>query len=126
MPAAFWFMIAVVVAVSMSFVAVMGWFDHRKEQREAHFRSETVRRITESGDSSAALEFLRELQRAEALRTRSKARLAGLVTIGAGAGLMFFLFAFVVGSPVYLVGLIPVLVGVALLIFTEVMMRPKH
>jgi hypothetical protein len=125
MPAPFWFMIAVIVAVSMSFIAVMGWFDHKKKEREAHFRNETIRRIAESGDSSAALEFLRELQRAEALQTRSKARLAGLVTIGAGAGLMFFLAQFVVGAPVYLVGLIPVFVGVALLIFTEFMMKPK-
>lgn len=124
MSAAFWFMIAVVVTVTMSFVALMVWFDHRKKDREARFRSETVRRISESGDSAAVLEFLRETQRAEALQVHSKARLAGLITTGAGTGLAIFLAASMAGSPAWLVGLIPVFVGVALLIYTEFMMRP--
>ena len=125
MSAAFWFMVTVVAAVGMSFVAVLGWFDHKRKEREAHFRSETVRRIMESGDSAAALEFVREIGKESALQVRSKARLAGLITLGAGIGLMVFLAALVSGAPVYLVGLIPVSVGVALLVFTEIMQRPK-
>lgn len=124
MSAAFWFMVTVTFAVTMSFIAVVAWFDHKKKEREARFRDDTVRRITESGDSAAALEFLRETQRAEAQQVRTKARLAGLITIGAGAGLMIFLAGSVDGPPVYLVGLIPALVGVGLLIYSEFMMRP--
>lgn len=126
MSSGFWFMVSVVAAMAMSLVAVLGWFSHRKREREAHYRSETVRRITETGDGGAALKFLEEVKKAEASRTRNGARLAGLITIAAGAGLTIFLAAFVVGAPVYLVGLIPVFVGVALLVFTEFILKaPK-
>jgi ferric-dicitrate binding protein FerR (iron transport regulator) len=127
MSAAFWFMVTVVAAVAMSLIAVLGWLSLRKREREAYYRSEAVRKVAESGDSAAALEIIRELQKAEASRMRNGARLAGLVTIAAGLGLMVFLAVVVVGAqrPIHLVGLIPVLVGVALLIFTELIMRPK-
>lgn len=127
MSAAFWFMVTVVAAAAMSLVAVLGWLTLRKREREAHYRSEAVRRISESGDSAAALEIIRELQKAEVSRMRNGARIAGLVTIAAGLGLMVFLAAAVVGAqgPIYLVGLIPILVGVALLIFTELIAKPK-
>jgi hypothetical protein len=135
MSSAFWFMVTVIVAVGMSLVAVLGWFDHKKKESEAHYRAETVRRITEAGDAAAALQFLRDLEKSDALRSRSRARLAGLVTIAAGVGLTIFLHSFIGftaldgGSgrppvPIYLVGLIPIFVGVALLVFTEFMMKP--
>jgi Flp pilus assembly protein TadB len=125
---AFWFMVTVVAAVGMSLIAVLGWLNVRKSEREAHHRSEMIRRITESRDSTAALELVRELEKADAARRRNGARLAGLVTIAAGAGLMIFLYAAVFGAsgPIYLVGLISILVGVALLVFTELIARPRH
>jgi len=127
MSGAFWFMVTVVAAVAMSLVAVLGWFNLRKKEREAHYRSETLRRITQSPDPAAAMAFLREVEKAEAARTRNGARIAGLVTIAAGVGLTIFLNAAVFGAPrlFYLVGLIPILVGVALLVFTELIARPK-
>jgi uncharacterized membrane protein YidH (DUF202 family) len=135
MSPAFWFMVTVIVAVGLSLVAVFGWFDHKKKERETHYRSETVRRITEAGDAAAALQFLRELEKSDSLRSRSRARLAGLVTIAAGVGLTIFLRNFVgftpleggnrgAPVPIHLVGLIPIFVGVALLVYTEFMMKP--
>lgn len=126
MSPAFWFMIAVVATVGISFAAVVIWLATRAKEREDQRRSDTIRRIMESGDSAPVLEYLREMERAEWLRTRTKARLTGLVTMAVGAALMFFLAASVSGGPVYLVGLIPLLVGVVLLIFTEFMMKPTN
>jgi hypothetical protein len=140
MSPAFWFMVTVVAAVALSLIAVFGWFGHKKKEREANYRAETVRRITEAGDAAAALQFLRDLDKADAVQSRGRTRLAGLVTIAAGIGLMVFLRNFVGFTPVtlgdgaavstgpvvpiYLVGLIPVLVGAALLVYTEFMMKP--
>lgn len=135
MSPAFWFMVTVVAAVLLSLVAVFGWFSHKKKEREAHYRAETVRRITEAGDAAAALQFLRDLEKSDAWRSRSRTRLAGLVTIASGIALMLFLHNFVGFTPIdggpsgpvvpiHLVGLIPVLVGAALLVFTEFMMKP--
>lgn len=124
MSVAFWSMIAVVATAGMSFAAVVIWLATRAKEREDQRRSEVVRRIVESGDASPALEYLREMEKAEASRTRNKIRLTGLVTIAVGMALMPFLAAFVAGAPVYLVGLIPILVGAALLVFSEFMMKP--
>ena len=53
-------------------------------------------------------------------------KLAGMVTTSAGVGLAIFLYFVVPDKPVYLVGLPPVLVGVALLVFTVfVARRPR-
>ena len=120
---AFWFMIAVVATAGLSFAAVVIWLATKGKEREDQRRSDMIRKIMESGDSKPALEYLREMERVEGSRTRSRVRLTGLVAVAVGAGLMPFLGAVVVGAPVYLVGLIPLLVGVALLIFSELFMR---
>jgi fatty acid desaturase len=121
-------MVTVIAAAALSLIAVLAWLNLRKREREAHYRSEAVRRIVETGDAAAALEIIRELQNADTSRMRNGARLAGLVTIAAGIGLTVFLAAAVAGAehPIYLVGLIPILVGVALLIFTELIVKPKN
>ena len=125
MPAAFWFMIAVVGTAGVSFAAVVIWLATRSKMLEEQRRNDLVLRIMESGDSTPAVEFLREIERVEGSRARTKARVAGLISTAVGLALMAFLYMAVAGAPVYLVGLIPLLVGVALLIFSEVMMRPK-
>lgn len=125
MSAAFWFMIAVVATAGLSFAAVVIWLAVRAKERADHRRNDTIRRIAESGDPAPALEYLREIEKAESSRARGRVRLTGLVTIAVGAGLTFFLAAFVVGAPVYLAGTIPLLVGVALLIFSEFMMKTE-
>ena len=124
MSAAFWFMIAVVATAGLSFGAVVLWLAASAKERGEQRRSDTIRKIMESGDSAPALEYLRESERAEGSRIRNRVRLTGLVTIAVGAALMAFLAAWVMGAPVYLAGLIPLLVGVALLIFSELFMRP--
>lgn len=126
MSAAFWFMISVVATAGLSFAAVVVWLATRAKERGDQRRNDTIRKITESGTSAPALEYLREIERAEASRIRNRVRLTGLVTIAVGAALMAFLAAWAVGAPLYLVGLIPLLVGVALLIFTELFMRPTN
>jgi Flp pilus assembly protein TadB len=123
---AFWFMVAVVVTAGLSFVSLVVWLGQRDKERkaqEAHYRNETVRKIAESGESAAALEYLREIDRAQAQRTRNGLRLGGLITIAAGVGLMVFLHQ-LVARDVYLVGSIPVLVGVAILVYTELFVKP--
>ena len=124
MPAAFWFMVTVVGTAVFAFISLVVWLEARTKEREAHYRGETVKKIAESGNSDAALEYLREVERADAVRARAKARIAGLITSAVGVALMIFLHQLVSGTAVYLVGLIPLLVGVALLIASEFLMKP--
>lgn len=124
MSVAFWLMVAVVGTALFAFISVAVWVGGRQQEREAHYRDEMARRIAEAGDSGPVLEFVRQTERIDAERVRTKARVAGLITAAVGVGLMIFLYQVSQGTGVYLVGLIPLLVGVVLLIFSELMMKP--
>ncbi|MBZ5658571.1 MAG: DUF6249 domain-containing protein [Acidobacteriia bacterium] len=111
-----------------SFLAVAAWADARRKEREAYYTSETLKKIAEtSGEGAkAAMDMLREQERNFMLRRRDGRRLGGLITLAVGIGVMVFLKAIVHDEPaVYLVGLIPLLVGVALLIYAYVL-APKE
>lgn len=110
-----------------SFLGVAAWSDARRKEREAYYQGETLKKIAESSGegAKAAMEMLHERERNELRRRREGLRLGGLVTAAVGIGVMVLLKAIVHDEPgVYLVGLIPLLVGVALLTYTYVM-APK-
>jgi hypothetical protein len=113
------FLPVLMVAV-FAFTSIATWSDARRREREAFYRSETLKKIAESSGAggAAALEILREQERVAQRRRRDDQRLGGLVTVAAGGGLLIFLRAIVPNEPVYLVGLIPLFVGVALLAHT--------
>ena len=105
-----------------SFVAVATWSDNRRREREAYYKSETLKKIAEMGTDNAVA-VLREEER-NALRRRLEGiKLGGLVTAAAGIGLMVFLRALVADEPMYLVGLIPLLVAASLLAYSYIVAR---
>lgn len=124
MPASFWFMVAVIGTAGITFVTIVIWVSERTKQRQAHYESENIRKLIESGGAEAATLFLAERQKARAIETRNGMRLGGIVTIAVGFALMVFFHQMFGGAPLYLVGLIPMAVGVALLAFTELVSRP--
>ena len=62
--------------------------------------------------------------RQEGARKREGMKIGGLVNMGVGIGLMIFLHALVKDAPVYLCGLIPGLIGVALLTYALFLAPP--
>ncbi|MGB9236558.1 MAG: hypothetical protein WCC04_19290 [Terriglobales bacterium] len=104
-----------------SFLAVASWSDARRKERETYYRSETLKKIAESSGEGArsALELMREQEKNAARRRLEGMKLGGLITTAVGIGLMVFLHGVADhgDGPVYLVGLIPLLIGVALLIY---------
>ncbi len=125
MSAAFWFMVAVASTALFTFLSFIIWFDGRQTEREAHYRDEMARKIANADDPAALLEYVRANERADAEKSRISARVGGLITFAVGLGLMIFLHQVAQGSAAYLIGLIPGLIGVVLLIHSELMMRPK-
>jgi hypothetical protein len=91
-------------------------------QAKEFYKHETLKRVAElKGEGAEAmLAVMREDERRSARRTREGLKLAGLICGGVGAGLFVFLQAIVPDMPVYLAGLIPLLVGVALLAYAFV------
>ncbi len=107
-----------------SFLAVATWTGTRAKEREAYYKSDLLKKIAESTEAggNAALQYLREQHRLAQERRRESLQLGGLVTAAVGIGLMIFLAAIVRHVPVFFVGLIPLLIGVALFCYARFMM----
>jgi hypothetical protein len=112
-----------------SFVAVAVWSSERRREREAYYRSEILKKIadTQWAGSSSAIEFLRDEEKNTTRRRREGLKLGGLITVAVGIGMMLFIKAVdrTDPDPAYLVGLIPLLIGVALLAYTY-LLAPKQ
>lgn len=112
-----------------SFVAVAVWSSERRLEREAYYRSETLRKIaeTQGAGGSSAIEFLREEEKNAVRRRHEGQKLGGLITVAVGIGMMVFIAAVDHSDPkpAYLVGLIPLLIGIALLSYTY-LLAPKQ
>ena len=116
-----------IVAIVSTFVMIIFAIRYgtQRKEREAFYKAETLRRITESSGegAKAAIELLKEEDRLKRIKDREGMKVGGLVTLGVGVGLVIFLWA-MVGPKVALCGLIPGLVGVALLVYVFFLAGP--
>lgn len=121
------------VSLFAIFLPVTSWIEARRKEREAFYQSETLRRIAESSSdgAKAAIGLLEQQNYNELVKKREGMKIGGLVNIGVGIALIIFLglltqnhneMSFV--GNVGLVGLIPLLIGVALLIYVYFMAPP--
>src|SRR6516225_2373337 len=115
--------LAVVVSGMWAFVAVVSWADIRRKEREAYYWHEIMKKVAEM-PAEGGMALLREQERNNVRRRRENIRLGGLITLGVRIGLMIFLRAIDSARPTYLVGLIPLFVGIALLMHCYVL-APK-
>jgi hypothetical protein len=114
------------VVAGFTFITFAVWLKGRSQEREAFYKAETMRRITEaSGEGAkAALDLMREDDRLKRIKAREGMKIGGLVNIGVGLALIIFLRALISNEPVYLCGLIPGFVGIALLIYSLFLAPP--
>lgn len=114
-----------------SFLAVSSWLRARLRERQAFYKSETIKKIAESQGGNAALEYLLEGERTAARQRHESRKLSGLITVAVGIGVVIFLRRVPISphsngdSSAYLVGIIPILVGAALL-FYSYLLAPKN
>ena len=103
-----------------SFLSVAAWSDARRKEREEYYRNETLKKIAESSGegAKAAIELLREQNNVVTKRRLEGMKLGGLITAVVGIGVMVLLHGLEHEEPVYLAGLIPLLIGLALLAYT--------
>ena len=115
------------VALFVVFIPLVSWIESRRKEREAFYKADMMRRLAEaSGEGAkAALDLLREEERIKAIKQREGLKIGGLVNLGVGIGLSVMLYSIADGNHgPYLVGLIPMLLGVALLVYVYVMAAP--
>jgi hypothetical protein len=112
--------IVTVFVCVFTFVAVVSWADNRRRERESFHRHETYRKMIEHSDqnSQQVLALMREEEARAARRAREGLILAGLITTATGIGCVIF-FGGIVQSdrPIYLIGVIPLLVGIVLSVY---------
>jgi hypothetical protein len=118
----------VAIVSTFVFVTFAVWFGTRKKEREAFYKAETLRRITESSGegAKAAIELLKEEERLNRIKSREGMKIGGLVCVAVGVAMVIFLWAMTKTDPgaPYLVGLVPGFIGVALLIYVFFMAAP--
>jgi putative exporter of polyketide antibiotics len=107
------------------FLPITTWLDSRRKEREAFYKAETLRRVSEaSGDAGkASIEFLREQNRVIQYRTIEGLKIGGLVMVGVGFGVLILLW-FLTGPAVATCGLIPLFIGLAMLIYVRFLAAP--
>ena len=130
------YMIPIVGSVAVfGYAAVEVWVKSRRKEREAFYRSETLRRFSESNQPDMLARFLAEekaARREMRVQQRESLRLGGLVTMMAGIGFgvmlagiaprqSFYLYDLI---PFNIFGLVPFLVGLAILIYVY-LLAPK-
>ncbi|MGB8010280.1 MAG: hypothetical protein WCF68_01595 [Terriglobales bacterium] len=110
-----------------SFLAVAAWSDARRKERETYYKNETLKKIAESSGegAKAAIELMREQEKNLVRRRLEGMKLGGLITAVVGIGVMVLLHGLEHDEPVYLAGLIPLLIGVAMLLYV-LLLAPKE
>jgi hypothetical protein len=108
--------LAVASVALFSMVSIAVWSGARQKEREAYYKNDMLKKVSEAQGpgASSALELMREEAKLLAIRTQQGLKIGGLVLAGTGIGLMVFLRALVTDAPVYLVGVLVLLIGAAL------------
>jgi hypothetical protein len=109
--------LAVGAVALFSMISVAVWSEARRKEREAYYKNDMIKRVAESQGPGAAtaLAMMQEEARLAAERTRQGLRIGGLVTGAVGLSLVIFLRMLLgPNEGVYMCGLIPLFVGLAL------------
>lgn len=124
------FVFLAVAAVALySYLSINSFVHGRRKEREAYYKNETVRRLTESqgAGADAAIALMREEDRLWTIRRLEGTKLGGLITTGVGIGLMIFLG--IANDDNHLIGvaigIVPLMVGLALLLYAY-RLSPKY
>lgn len=127
-PAGLWLFLSIgAIALFVVFLPLMNWIDSQRKEREAFYRAETIRRVSEaSGEGArAAMELLREQDRLNRIKKMEGLKIGGLINLFLGIGLVVFMYFMLGGAhgPAF-AGLIPAAIGLAMLIYAFFLAEP--
>ena len=110
----------------IAMIVLIVWMDQRRREKEYFHRSELLRKIAESqGDAAQkVLEMIRQQDYEAKIRRQEGLKLGGLILAAVGIGLIVLLAMLERDEPAWTVGLIPLLIGAALIAYVH-FMAPK-
>jgi hypothetical protein len=93
-----------------------------RRERELYRRSEMLKKLSTmpGATTESALQYIRDEDRRAQQRVNDGLRLGGMIGVASGIGLLIFVRAVMPDMPVYLIGLIPIFVGLALIAFAQI------
>ena len=116
--------VVIVTAVICVFgmISVVVWAENRRKERESFHQHQTYQKMLDSGSSAdtlvAFIQDQEDRQRRDQEREKIRGlRMGGVITTAVGVALTAFLFFIAPEEPVYLVGLVPLGVGLVLCYF---------
>jgi hypothetical protein len=120
--------LAVAAVALFTMVSISVWSDARRKERESYYKNDMLKKLAESQGAGAAsaLELLREENRLVTIHRKQGLKTGGLVVAATGIGLLIFLRALITDAPIYLVGLLLLLVGAALFGSSYVVTVPEQ
>ena len=113
----FWLFLAAVVVASLTFVTIVVWVENRLKERQEYYRFEFRKRLVEAGkmDAASFASLMRYEHELGLQKGRQKLLLAAFVFVGTGVGTGIGLQF--IGGSVWMVGFIPVCVGLCMLFY---------
>ena len=111
---------SVIMICIFTFTSIAAWAEQRRKEREAFYRSEILKKLADSTGTQAqqVLEMMREQDRNQERRSREKQKLAGLILTGVGLSLCLMFYLMTPNEHhEWAIGLIPLLIGLALLVY---------
>ena len=115
------------VALFAIFLPITTWLESQRKEREAFYKAETLRRVSEasSDGARASLEYLREQSRIVRIHTLEGLKIGGLIMTSVGVGVAVLLW-FVAGHDVAACGVVPFLIGIAMLAYVYLLAAPAE
>lgn len=115
--AMFWLFLAATVVASLTFVTVIVWAEARRKERQEFYRFEFRKRLVEAGkmDAASFASLVRYEHELVMRQSREKVLVAAFVIGGIGVGTCIGLQF--VGNSIWMVGLIPVSLGLSMLVY---------
>jgi hypothetical protein len=120
-----WLIPVVGLVAVFTFVSVAVWAENRRKERESYYRHDVYKKMIENpeGGSREVLDLMRHEEAQQQRRRIEGLQLGGLITFVVGVGLTLLLFFLVEEEPVWLIGLLPLFVGLVLFVYGFVIAR---
>ena len=119
-----WLFLAATVVATMTFISILVWSENRLKDRREFYRFEFRKRLVEAGklDADSVAALMRYEHELGLRQTRQKLLVAGLIILGVGVGTCFGLGF--ISKEIWMLGYIPVAVGVSMLIGYFLVAKP--
>ena len=107
----------------IAMIVLIVYFEEKRKAKQALYRNELLKKIADSQGDAAdkIMEMIRQEELDIKIRRREGIKLGGLITAAAGLGAMALLFMLVPAQPVWIAGVVPLLIGLALFIYAQVL-----